>query len=368
MEQNAIDTHEKYLLELLRGVLRAEKAPEIPQSSIQGIFAAAKRHSLSGMALYALENAGIELQGEVAQVWQQERDKALVKDITQSAELERIEQAFEAAGIRILPLKGSVIKALYPQSDMRTMSDIDALIDLENAERAREIMEELGYSCECFNHHVHDIYYMPPVMNVEIHRELFGDEGKEFAEIFADPWSMSTHEGAVYSLAPDEFFAYILAHALKHIEEGGTGIRTVMDVWVCMNAELGIDAEKALALLASSGREDEARTLIELSKVWFGESAHSQSTMELERYILNSGTYGTVANCAEHKIRKAGKVRYFWGLVFPSLQKMRQRYPVLKKAPWLLPVFWVVRIVTKPFTNRSQNMIKFKALMRKSDD
>lgn len=366
MEQYQLTPNERYLLALLRALLRGEGAPlPFEGVSLAGVFDLARRHSVCGMALYALENAGADIPEDIAAKWRQERDLALFKDVSQAVELDNIKQAFESAGVRILPLKGSIIKQLYPQTDMRTMSDIDALIDPQNAQRAREIMESLGYSCEHFGYDVHDVYFKQPVMNVEIHRALFGVEGKEFAEIFADPWEMCEHDGAVYSLAPDEFFAYILAHALKHIEEGGTGIRTVMDVWVCAHSDMEIDAKKALDVLAPSGRADDARALIALGEVWFGAGEYDEATSALQSYILSSGTYGTIANLAANKIRKSGKAGYICGLIFPSFEKMRQHYPALNKAPVLLPLFWAVRLVTKPFINRRQNAAKIRAIRGK---
>lgn len=360
-----MNINERYLLDLLRTVLHGEKAPELPEGAApEGVYIAAKNHSLSGMAFYALEETGI-IQGELLAGWRQICDKALVKDITQQAELERIGNALSQAGIRWLPLKGCIIKQLYPQSDMRTMSDIDILIDEENASAARDIMLKLGYSCEHFGYDIHDIYYMQPVMNVEIHRALFGEEGGEFRGIFRDPWAMCTNDGMRYDFCKDEFFAYILAHAVKHIEEGGTGIRTIMDLWICVHSDMDIDSEKSLGLLEPSGKSKQARLLLELSEVWFGERQHSSQTEQLEGYILGSGTYGTVENSAKNRISQSGRAGYFLKLIFPTYEHMRQHYPVLKKAPVLLPFCWFARLVTKPFINRSQNAAKLRTILKK---
>lgn len=354
---------EQYLLALLRAELRGEAAPDPPEGCMPGgVFAAAERHSVAGMAFYPLERAG---RLTACKAWRAERDKAIARDVIQHEEFGRLTQALESAGVRFLPLKGCIIKRLYPQSDMRTMSDTDLLIDEKNAQTARGIMEELGYTCEHFGYDVHDIYYKPPVMNVELHRALFGEEGREFAEIFSDPWSMCECSGARCDFTPDAFFAYVLAHALKHLEEGGTGVRTVMDAWVCVHADLGINAENALALLAPSGRSEEARALLSLAEVWFADCPHTPQTKALEDYVLGSGTYGTVANAAEKKIEKRGRAAYLWGLLFPPFAHMRQHYPVLKKAPVLLPCCWVARLVTKPFVNRAQNAEKLRTALKK---
>ena len=64
------------------------------------------------------------------------------------------------------------------------MSDIDIVIDPENAKKAGEVMLSLGYKADSLETGVHDVYHKKPVTSIEIHRELFGDEGQEFAPIF----------------------------------------------------------------------------------------------------------------------------------------------------------------------------------------
>ncbi len=354
-----------YLILLLRSLLGGTDPPALPEGcSTEELMQLAERHSVAGMAYYAMEKLPpIELETSVK--WRQIRDKALVKDLTQQMDLEVIGRAFSDAGIRFLPLKGSIIKNLYPQSDMRSMSDIDILIDEINAEKTRDIMSELGYSCEDFGRGIHDVYYKPPVMNVEIHRALFGDDGREFQTIFSDPWSLCTSEGMRCSFTPDAFFAYVLAHAVKHLEEGGTGIRTIMDLWVCLHSETGISLKRSLDILKPSGKRDTAALMVMLSEVWFGDGVHSEATAQLESYILGSGTYGTVENSAANHIKRAGKFGYLMRLIFPTFAHMKEHYPVLKKAPVLLPGCWLLRLVTKPFINRRQNSEKLKTLIKK---
>lgn len=360
-------TDYEYLIELLRSTLHRQQAPELPEGcSFARVLALAEQHSVAGMAYYAAETLKSPPTGQTAAAWRQIRDKALVKDITQQAELEAISAALTAGGVRFLPLKGCIIKGLYPQTDMRTMSDIDILIDPENAARARDIMLELGYTCEHFDYEHHDVYFKPPVMNVEIHRELLGAEGRDFDVVFSDPWSMCKQtDGMRYEFRADAFFAYILAHAIKHLDEGGTGIRSVMDIWVCQHSEMPIDREKVLEMLEPSGKSGRARLLIELSEVWFGESPHTESTQEMEQYILGSGTYGNVTNMISNDMQRSGKKTYFLRLLFPTFEHMKRQYPVLKKAPVLLPSCWVLRLVTKPFINRRANAEKLKMLVKK---
>ena len=104
----------KYLIMLLRSVLEGREPPALPAPpegcELNALLTIAQNHSVAGMAYYALEKLLPE--GELSAQWRQVRDKALVKDIIQQQELETLGAALSGAGVRFLPLKGSIIKSL----------------------------------------------------------------------------------------------------------------------------------------------------------------------------------------------------------------------------------------------------------------
>ena len=126
-----------------------------------------------------------------------------------------------------------------------------------------------------------------------------------------------------------------------------------------------LDLERIYRLFESVGQRKLCKRFIALSEMWFNGGKRTDALTVMERYILSGGTYGTFSNQVENAVKEKGKVRYVWSKLFPDLKTMRQRYTVLNKVPVLLPVFWIVRMVTKPFTNRRQNAEKVKALLKK---
>ena len=73
----------------------------------------------------------------------------------------------------------------------------------------------------------------------------------------------------------------------------------------------------------------------------------------MTKWIFSSGAYGTVENnnlstaLKETKAFKDSGHRQadlYFRKVFLPLEKMKKRYTVLEKAPYLLPVMWAVRI------------------------
>ncbi len=356
----------RYLIELLKALMTGDNDVPRSDTDLTELFVLARSHSVANIVLYGLEKAGDILPEHLARQWSELRDKALVSDITLQNDYADLCQAMETEHIRYIPLKGILLKKLYPQSDYRTMSDIDILIDPENAEKVRAVMERLGYDTVSYDHDVHDVYHKYPLTSIEIHRELFGVEGKEFAPLFADPWDMcEVYSEYRYELTAENFFMYILAHAMKHYGEGGTGIRTFIDIQIYLeHYREYIDLQRVYERFDIVGQRSLCEQLVALSDMWFGSGECSKRLAETERYILSGGTYGTFENQVQNELKSKSKANYILHKLFPDLTTMKQKYPLLKKVPILLPAFWLIRIFTKPFTNRRQNMEKLKTLYK----
>lgn len=89
-------------------------------------------------------------------------------------------------------------------------------------------------------------------------------------------------------------------------------------------------------------------------------------------YMLGSGTYGTIANHVTLELareeaergKKGLRTRYLLRRAFPSPKELRLWYPVLKKAPWLLPGVYVYRLATKPFTRTGRLRAELKTVAK----
>ena len=76
-------------------------------------------------------------------------------------------------------------------------------------------------------------------------------------------------------------------------------------------------------------------------------------TSEIAEFIFDSNTYGKQQNMQTYAVKSRSS--FVFGRLFPKLDFMSIRYPVLKKAPVLLPLFWIVRLVSSLFGGRWQN-------------
>ena len=226
----------------VNGVLPEKKRTD--EMNLEQLFKASQNHTLSAIAAYALGSAGIK-----DHAFEQAKAKAIRKEAVMEIDKEQLFQQMEEKGIWYMPLKGTVIKGLYPAVGMRQMADFDILFDKNYQTEVRDIMTGLGFSCEHFGKGSHDVYFKKPVSNFEMHTELFGEVHK--GELFRyyrninDRLVKDPENGYGYHLSANDFYIYIMAHEYKHFSNGGTGIRSLLDTYVIWQ-KLGKELDAAV--------------------------------------------------------------------------------------------------------------------------
>lgn len=343
-----------YLITLLCCALDGEKAPEKPDGvDWEMLFELAKFHMVENLAYYSVERLDSRPEGELLEKWRTARDIGAVKSVNQLIERDAIAEAFTKAKIRYMPLKGWLLKEDYPQDDFRTMSDLDVLIDEKNAAKAAEVLEKLGYAFrdEC-DHHA--AYSKPPYMNVELHTKLMSSNYERAHAYYADPWRLARKkEPYRYELKAEDNYIFLTAHFAKHYFMGGSGIRSVADIYIFLKKHGGeLDRAYISAELEKMGLSEFSETAERLAGVWFGGAEGNAATQDMARYVVTSGVYGTSDRAAENRFKKVkekyprfARIRYFFGRAFLPLDTMRHTYPVLKKAPVLLPFCEIHRLI-----------------------
>ncbi len=353
-----------YLIHLLSAALDRKKPLELPENlSFDNVFAIAKEHSVANMAYYSIERLEEKPSPELLRQWAEVRDKAIIKDIVQQTESEKLKSRFAAENIRHMPLKGAILKKLYPQSDFRSMGDFDMLVDVDSKTIPREIMKSEGYTLTKHDHPDCDEYTKKPVMYTEIHYALFGS-CHEYAPLFADVWSLTEKTGDFcVDFTPFYFLAYIISHAMKHYGNGGTGIRSFMDIEVYRRSH-DIDMEEIYVFFGKIGKREACEDMVKLSEIWFRNGEYTDKYRKMAEYIILGGTYGSIANHVAANAKKQGKFRYIIRNIFPSVSTLANQFPVLLKAPLLYPFCWLIRAVRAVTVNLKYNIEKVKALKK----
>ncbi len=345
-----------YLIALLAAVLHGKNPPPLPpELDLEKLYKLAAWHHVANMAYYGLIRLDPLPPPAVMKPFQEARNLALVKEARQELEVGQLVMALEAHQIKHLPLKGFIIKHLYPQPDMRLMADIDILVEESQLQAAKEVMLALGYTAfsEGANH---DVYHKMPVMNIELHRALIAKSYPDLHAYFGAGWERAVlKEGTNYhyQMTREDFYIYLLGHMAKHYRNAGTGIRSVMDVWVYKNQlQNQLDWSYIQTELRKAGLFDFAQNMETLAECWFDGREYSEEYLALTQFILTSGTYGTRRRAAVNRLIKEkdaedsfyfAKLKYTLRILFPERQHMAILFPILNQRPFLLPFTWVIR-------------------------
>ena len=288
-----------------------------------------------------------------------EQLKAIFRAERTDSELLAVTELFEKEKIEFLPLKGAVIRELYPEKWMRTSCDIDVLVKKEDLARAAEALEK-SLEYKKLTEGDHDVGFMSPSgLHFELHFALI-DSGRGL-EIFDDVWehTYAKAEGEYRRYMTDEFFyLFHLVHMAKHVENGGCGIKPLLDL---------VFINKADSLVKKEGFGKFSDAANKLANYWFCGGECDALCAELEKYILRAGVYGNVNNAvAVGQVKKGGRTSYLLSRIFLPYDKLKYRYPTLAKHRWLLPFYQVVRwfgLLSNGGVKRSANEIKVNSEM-----
>lgn len=345
----------EYLIELIRSVLeKRTPRPKPDKISMGQILKVAQKHNLECISYDGAVQIAGEKDAEVMQKWKRRRQICTAQSMMQQREAEILFETLTKNGVRILPLKGIVLKRIYPRPEYRQMTDIDILADEENRKKIQRIMEEQGYTPDGReNEDTVDSYVKKPWMHVEVHDHLMARRFKR-KDQYQDVWKHSIREEFGYQMDWNDYYIFMMDHFAKHFYHSGSGIRFLLDIYVFLREKGNfLDQDELEKRFAVMGLKDFRGEMEQLAQIWFGNMADAQAQdREKERNILLAGTFGTKKQyymSEQAKIQEKYKIAwlvkpvYLLKRIFPGLYYMRQRYPVLRKIPFLLPITWILR-------------------------
>ena len=86
--------------------------------------------------------------------------------------------------------------------------------------------------------------------------------------------------------------------------------------------------------------------------------------------LINTGIVMPVKNAEAAALAattKKSKIKILFETAFPSFKHMKIRFPILKKLPFLLPLYWAIRIVQYTFT-KDARLSKSREGLKNIDD
>jgi hypothetical protein len=152
---------------------RKERISQILKGTVnwQYLLDLMELHGIASLIAYNLSNGDFTCQipqpyvDKLNQIY----NNTLYRNVVISNELARILSAFNQHGVDVLPLKGTVLaEVLYGNPALRSVTDIDVLVNQSNMDQARHLLKELGYKQ----------VEMPPIWVHYFHDAPYRKEGK----------------------------------------------------------------------------------------------------------------------------------------------------------------------------------------------
>ena len=239
----------KRLLALARAavfsdVCKTDIFSNMSEADEKKLLTLAKYHDIAQLLIPGADALGVTFSDTVRAIFTKERDQAVYRSVRMRSELIAVCDVLEDEKIEHLPLKGSVMRNMYPEPWMRTSCDIDILIREEFLDRAVSVLiGELDY--KYLGKGNHDVQLESPSgVHLELHYRALNEYSldgydKPLLSLFD---RLKCHHGYEYrkEMSDEDFYYYHIAHMGKHYINGGCGIRTFLDLSILKKRFEGI--------------------------------------------------------------------------------------------------------------------------------
>lgn len=313
---------------------------------LQKLYRIAKAHDIAHILSSALYKQGMLGEDEVSQKFKKEQKLSVYRCENMKSAFSEICSAFEKNEILYVPLKGSVLRPMYPEEWMRTSCDIDILIHENDLNRAVEtLVGTLGYKAgDRVNYHDVSLFSQTGV-HLELHFNI-KERMDNIDRLLSEVWKYIIRENDnVFrcNQTPEYFVFHHVAHMSYHFVHGGCGIKPFIDLYIIRN-KMNYDDTVVRNYCKQCGIEDFYNNVLYVTDVWFGNGTHTQISHQIESYIIKGGVYGSLENkVMVEQNKKGSKAAYALSRIFITYDSLKNYYPILKKHKWLFPFMQVRR-------------------------
>lgn len=375
-----VNNTDQILIYLLSTAIRREKVQKdkIQNINWKAILEQAKEQNIYPIIYPIIKDLDDQYKPE-SDIMNQWKKQTILAGINQQRNINQMTlvlDAFSKEEIPVIGLKGLVLRAFYPQKELRTMSDVDILIQEKNLDKSRKVLLSMGYSEEhkdvkhiVFSHKV----YLP----IELHWALIDSGYFKHAEYLEhDIWkntkTINIYEANVLTPSIENQVLYLCLHMATHFVYSGFGLRQLCDLLLFVESQANrIDwnifydkVKKCKIEKFTFAIFEICRRFfhIEFSGVLYSKDLRNNKYVDMiEESILSKGTFeGIFGNISigpisedvlsyydnnENSKSIFEKIQNLLKFLFPSLQKMIQRYEYVDRYNVLLPIAWMHRIL-----------------------
>lgn len=235
--------HEKVLLDILaNNLFNAGRKINLDEIDLNAVWCEAYAQAVTLMAFH--NSNDVIFKSDTHEYIKKKLSHTLADNAKIDFEHVRIHQIMKEAGIPYTILKGFASALYYPDPLMRSMGDVDFLVDTDYFEQAKEALIKNGYEATGKNHDVHDIY-LGKVCRCEMHFQPSGiPQGKAgvkvrkyLSNLLECSRETETELGTVTVPSAFHHGLIILLHMCHHLTGDGLGLRHLCD-WAVFIASM----------------------------------------------------------------------------------------------------------------------------------
>ena len=254
-----------------------DQAMDIDASTVDwsAVLAEAQRHKVTALMYPAIRS----LDGMPEAVFNKVCGTAITVATASEAMLKeqrRILDLLEARQIPCAVLKGTSVAYLYPHPELRTIGDIDILVDEDNLDEACKALQADGFA-PSYTAEKH-LCLQKGAVWVEMHRMVSvfpeSEKGRFTKQTMADAlYHIQTAEidGVCFPMLSGVYqIISLLAHMEQHLATSGIGLRQVCDWAVTAHALRSCFDGETLSLLESCGLLQFAKIMTRLCERYLG--------------------------------------------------------------------------------------------------
>lgn len=320
----------------------------------QKIYKYIDHHHVTSLVYYAVLGTEKEEDNEQDQELYKKFKKALLLKKEYCQAEQTIVWQLEQNHIHALLLSGTKECELYYKEEMGSIDSLEFLIRTPDFDKIHELMESMDYERKEEKGMEGIVYTRTPGIQVHFLSEVPNSD-RRIQKLLKKQLRARPY---VQALSIEKKYLYDICMLLESYLMGTITIRKVLDFWLYHNRfQEKIDREEIQNVLKKSGMSAWERCLSMLGDLWFGEGClveDNESAFALEEYILNPGK---VDKRLDRKVLPYGRKRLdfydrdrdaewrdkklTW--MFPPKEYMKEMFPILRKFPFPLIIFWAIR-------------------------
>ena len=347
---------------------------DVPDSfDLKGAMEMAHYHRILPIAYDALTKAGFT--GELMEQAKKMSSHQVFQQTKQNIMESRISAALSEIGIPHYILKGTTLQRYYPEGMIRISTDSDFYVDELNMDAVTAVMHHAGFENISYSSEKKTaVFQKRPWYNIEVHFALEDtqcpDEIGFLHTLLENP---VPEQDCRLRLNDENLYLHTFFHLYKHYVYANAGVRMFLDIFV-LNRSLRPDMERINRRLAAVRLDEFHRVVLRVCDVLFAGAPLDDNTALITDRILMGGAFGNAGQLIYRQQitgnEPAGRVkRNIIRIIFgTSRENLYRKYPILHKAPWLLPLCHIYRavsgLVRKPWIAR----LCFRSLRSVSDE